>query len=288
MNFPRPPALAAGFLFNALITGCFLPGAMAIGAPSAMARQVESSAPAPLAYADVADLVTGAPYVAKGRVTKLQKVSATPAGGGAAPRNYLLMTVQVEALIRGEGGIAPLVTFLTADTGRKDFPRKKQPVLVYARPGAKPGEVQLVSLHALQPWSADLEARTRAVTAELLKNDSPPAITSIGDAFHIAGTIAGEGETQIFLKTSTGAPVSLSIVRRPGQPAHWGVSLGEIVDEAAVPPARDTLLWYRLACGLPDRLPPESTRTLPLPDAEAARRDYALVMESLGRCDRTL
>jgi len=288
MNFPPSPAPASPRLFNILITGIFLSASIGIGSTAAAQRQVESSAPASLAYADVADLVTAAPYIAKGRIAKLQKVSTPPTGGGAAPRNYLLMTVQVEALIRGEGGIAPLVTFLTPDTGRKDFPRKKQSVLIFARPGAKPGEVQLVSLHAMQPWSAEVEARTRAVAAELLKNDSPPAIVSIGDAFHIAGTIEGEGETQIFLKTSTGAPVSLSIVRRPGQPAHWGVSLGEIVDEAAVPPARDTLLWYRLACGLPDRLPPESTRTLPLPDAEAARRDYALVIESLGRCDRTL
>ena len=66
------------------------------------------------------------------------------------------------------------------------------------------------------------------------------------------------------------------------------VMLGEIVDDAAVPPARDTLLWYRLACALPDALPASSTRAMAMLDAEAARRDYRLVVESLGRCGRTL
>ncbi|MGE4431927.1 MAG: hypothetical protein AB7E05_14420 [Sphingobium sp.] len=232
--------------------------------------------------------MTGAPLVIKGTVTKVKKVNGAPAAAGSPARNYLLVNVQVEALIRGEGGVAPVINFLMLDTGSKDFPKKKQPVLLFAQPTGTPGSVQLVSRSAIRPWTAGTEATIRAITAEVLKNDSPPAIRGIGDAFHIAGTIAGEGETQIFLKTATGAPVSLSIVRRPGQPPQWGVSLGEIVDEAAVPPARDTLLWYRLACGLPASLPPESTRTLPLIDAEAARRDYGFVMESLGRCDRTL
>jgi len=288
MHFPQPPFLFSKICRNAMITGCFFAIALPLGGLSTTSNAAESVPPAPISYVDVADLVTGAPYVIKARVLKAQKVNAAPVPGGATPRNYLLLTVQVEALIRGEGGIAPVISFLTADTGNKAFPRKKQAVLLFARPGARAGEVQLVSRNALQPWSQELESHTRAVTAEVLKNDSPPAITGIGDAFHIAGTIQGEGETQIFLKTATGAPVSLSIVRRPGQPTHWGVSLGEIVDEAAVPPSRESLLWYRLACGLAPQLPAESTRTLPVPDAEAARRDYALVIESLGRCDRTL
>ena len=288
MHFPRPPIQSAILPIKALITAGFLTIIIPLDVPIALARQAESSAMSALSYADIADLVTGAPYVIKGRIAKLQKVNIAAPAGGSAARPYLLATMQVEALIRGEGGIPPVISFLTPDTGRKDFPRKKQPVLLFARPGANPGQVQLVSRHALQPWTADAETRTRAITAELARNDSAPAITGVGDAFHIAGTIAGEGETQIFLKTATGSPVSLSIVRRPGQPAHWGVSLGEIVDETAVPPARDTLLWYRLACGLPPALPPESLRALPLRDAEAANRDYALVIESLGRCDRTL
>ncbi|HYZ48303.1 MAG TPA: hypothetical protein VE567_05345, partial [Sphingomonas sp.] len=59
-----------------------------------------------------------------------------------------------------------------------------------------------------------------------------------------------------------------------------------IVDEAAKPPARDTLLWYRLACGLPRALPDEAVADLDGAAAEAARADYGYVLEQLGPCTR--
>jgi hypothetical protein len=65
------------------------------------------------------------------------------------------------------------------------------------------------------------------------------------------------------------------------------VALGEIVDEAARPPAQGSLLWYRLACGLPDTLPARSVRALSAPDADAARADYQIVLRALGPCGRT-
>jgi hypothetical protein len=78
-----------------------------------------------------------------------------------------------------------------------------------------------------------------------------PRITGIGRAFHVPGNLPGESETQIFLQTADSRPVSLSVLRRPGETPRWAVALSEIVDEAAVPPAPGTLLWYRLACTLP-------------------------------------
>ena len=69
---------------------------------------------------------------------------------------------------------------------------------------------------------------------------------AIGNAFHVAGSLPGEGETQMFLTTADARPVSLSILRRPGEQPRWAVALAEIVDEAAGPPQRDTFLWYRL------------------------------------------
>ena len=243
-------------------------------------------------YADAADLVTASPLVIKARIEKRKMVNFAAANTSTAPIRYALLTARVDSLIRGENGIAPVVNFLVRDvpkgTPRPPYMRNKAEVLLFARPGSKAGDIQLTSRSAIQPWNAALETTVRSITGELLQNDSAPAINGIGDAFHIAGTVAGESETQIFLKTSNGAPVSLSIVQRPGQAPHWGVSLGEIVDESAAAPAPGTLLWYRLACGLPAALPPEATRSLPMLDAEAARRDYKLVLESLGSCGRTL
>jgi hypothetical protein len=109
----------------------------------------------------------------------------------------------------------------------------------------------------------------------------------VGAAFHVPGSLPGEGETQIFLQTVDSRPVSLSILRRPGEQPRWSVSLGEIVDEAAGPPARDTLLWYRLACGLPASLPTTTTADLDPAAAAVAREDYAFVLTALGPCGRS-
>src|SRR3546814_7628869 len=77
----------------------------------------------------------------------------------------------------------------------------------------------------------------------------------------VPGTIPGESETQIFLRTSDQRPVSLSVLRRPGEAPKWSVSLDEMVDESSAPAGRDTLLWYRLACFLPGQLPQDRKST---------------------------
>ena len=126
----------------------------------------------------------------------------------------------------------------------------------------------------------------RSIIASVAAPDAPPAITGIASAFHTAGTITGEGETQIFLSTVTGAPISMTVLTRPGQPKRWAFALGEIVDEAAAPPAPDTLAWYRLACFLPRALPDAAVAELAGADADAARADYSFIAQSLGPCAR--
>ena len=76
------------------------------------------------------------------------------------------------------------------------------------------------------------------------------------------------------------------MLTRPGQPKRWAFALGEIVDEAAAPPAPDTLAWYRLACFLPRTLPDAAVSELAAADADAARTDYAFVIAALGACPR--
>ena len=139
---------------------------------------------------------------------------------------------------------------------RGKLPRlKKQPVLLFARsvPG-RPGELQLVAPDAQLSWSQTLEDRARALLTELVAPGAAPRVQAVREAMHIPGNLIGEGETQIFMTTASGAPVSITVIRRPGAPPVWGVSLSEIVDQAAAPPARETLTWYRLACFLPDAL----------------------------------
>lgn len=248
-----------------------------------------ASAAAP-SYADLADLSAVSPIILVGEVFSVIPLKLAQSVGVAPGYRRAYIATKTIGLIRGEGGVAPTLSYLydiPVDARGKLPKLKKRRVLLFARPGTRPGEIQLSATDAQIDWSPDAESKVRAIVSELLAAKAPPKIIGLGDAFHVAGTVQGEGETQIFLRTDSGEPVSLSIVRRPGEEPKWAVALGEIVDEAAATPKPGTLLWYRLACALPPALPPSAVRTLAVSDAEAARADYQLVIDGLGPCGRT-
>lgn len=250
------------------------------------------SAPAAtgLSYADIVDLADTAPLVAHVRIRNIIPLKPEQAGDVPAGHKRLFVEGDVMGLIRGEAGIAPLVSWLydAPVDARGKLPKlKKAQVILFARPGGRPGQIQLVARDAQIPATPAEIERVKTILSALVARDAPPRILGLGDAFHVAGTVAGEGETQIFLRTENGDPVSLSILRRPGEQPRWAMALGEIVDEAAKAPAPGSLLWYRLACTLPPALPARAVRTLSVQDAEAARADYRVVIDALGPCGRT-
>ncbi|KLI65251.1 hypothetical protein AAV99_04765 [Aurantiacibacter marinus] len=150
----------------------------------------------------------------------------------------------------------------------------------------RPGEVQLVSSRAMFPAGPVLEGRVRRVLRQLAAADAPPAIIGLRDVISVPGNLAGESETQMFIETRDGTPVSLSVIRRPGMTPQWGVSLGEIVDTSARPPEPESLAWYQFACFLPAQLPDSSFLQGDRESQERARRDYAFVLAELGPCAR--
>lgn len=257
------------------------------GAKAAPAEQALDS----LSYADLADLADAASLVAQATIRSIIALPVEQAPNVPAGHRRVYVEATVTALIRGEGGIAPAVRYLydaPLDPRGKLPKLKKARVILFARAGGRPGEIQLVARNGQIAATPARIERVKAILSALAANDAPPRIIGLGDAFHVAGTVAGESETQIFLRTEKGEPVSLSILRRPGQEPRWAVALGEVVDEAARTPEPGSLLWYRLACGLPAALPPRSVRSLPPQDAEAARADYQIVLRSLGPCGRTV
>jgi hypothetical protein len=256
---------------------------------------VDSPAQAPLAaenfsYADLADRALAAPVAVIVTVTEAIRLKSEQAPGVAPGHARLVVEAAANSLIRGAGGVSPSVTYLAdvpLDAKGKVPKLKGRQMLLLARPVAsKPGMLQLVAPDAQMPLTADNEQRVRAILTEALRPDAPPPITGVTSAFHVAGTILGEGETQIFLSTRERRPISLNILSRPGQDKQWAVALGEVVDEAAKAPAKDTLLWYRLACGLPRNLPAEATADVDAEAAQAAQEDYRFVLEQLGPCTR--
>lgn len=258
--------------------------------PIAAAQAPLPDSPA-MAYANAADLVLAAPVIADATIRSAARIKPEEAPGLAPGLSRFYVEADVSALIRGAAGLPPRVGYLldVASDARGRAPRlRKMRVLLFARP--VPGtadQLQLIAPDAQRAWTPADDARVRALAQAALAADAPPAITRVRNAFHVPGALPGEGETQVFLQTADARPVSLSVLRRPGEAPRWSVALSEIVDEAAAPPARDTLLWYRLACGLPPALGADSVDQLSPADAEQARADYRFVLEQLGPCGRT-
>ncbi|MEI9926614.1 MAG: hypothetical protein WDN44_01460 [Sphingomonas sp.] len=246
------------------------------------------SGEAPPSYAVSARLVLGAPIIVDARIRAADRVKDSEAPGLTPGRTRVYIEADLSALIRGDNGVPARIAYL-ADVpldGRGKPPKlKKQRVLLFARAIAgHPDQIQLTGLDSQRLWSPALDARVRGITEEVLAANAPPAVTGIGNAFHVPGALPGESETQIFLTTAQDVPVSLQILRRPGEQPRWSASLGEIVDESAGAPAKDTLLWYRLACGLPAQLPDSALAGEDPDNARMAREDYALVQRELGPC----
>ena len=261
-------------------------------ASAASAQTVTMPSPTPvIGYADLADLAFAGRVAVIVTVHDTLRLKDADAAGVAPGFARLYIEGDVNALIAGPGGLPASISWI-ADVPMGPANRlpklKKAKLILLARPvPQKPGTLQLVSKAAQLPWSPETEQRLRAILSEANGRSAPPVVTGVGHAFHVAGSIPGEGETQIFLKTADNRPVSLNIQRHPGEDPRWAVSLGEIVDDAAAPPQRDTLLWYRLACALPASLPADAVADQAPDDAQAAQADYKLVLDGLGPCGRT-
>ena len=266
--------------------------AVSLTGPAQSSPQTTQNQASPAAvlpsYATVARQVLGAPLIVDARIRSAVRIKGAEAANVAAGRVRFYIEADVTALIRGSKGVSTRIGYVAdlplTDRGRE--PKlKKQRVLLFGRAvSGRTDQVQLTGLDSQRAWTPELDALTRGVVRETIATDAPPAITGVGNAFHVPGSLPGEGETQVFLQTANGAPVSLQILRRPGEQPRWAVSLGDIVDESAGPPKPNTLLWYRLACGLPRTLPPESFESADPANAATAREDYALVLRALGPC----
>lgn len=266
----------------------------AIGQGSAAAQG--TSAPEPVVpvatYADVASLLEKAAIVARVEV-RAQAALAPEAQVGVAPGKVrLYLQSRTESLLVGRAAVGESLAFVSDVplTAKAKAPKlKKQRFLVFAVPVPnRAGELQLVSPNAMLPASPALEAQVRTIATQLLSPDAPPQITGVRDVMSVRGNLSGEWETQMFLDTAGGAPVSLTVIRRPGMEAEWGVSWTEIVDQSAAPPRPETLEWYRLACALPRRLPANAFLQSESAARFQAEADYDFVLQQLGPCTRLL
>ncbi|HEV2746982.1 MAG TPA: hypothetical protein VGW34_06750 [Allosphingosinicella sp.] len=269
----------------------FITGAAIIAAAAAPAESQPPSAGAALTYADLADLALTAPVAAHVELRKAVPLKREAAAGVRPGETRFYVEADLISLIKGPGGLPARVSYLVDlpnPPGRRP-PRlrgESQHIVLAATVAGRPGELRLAAPDAQLPFDPATAGRLRDILGEASRADAPPPITGIGRAFHVPGALPGESETQIFLQTADGRPVSLSVLRRPGETPLWAVALSEIVDDAAAEPRPETLLWYRLACSLPAALPAASLAAAEPGQSEAIRMDYRLVKARLGPCLR--
>ena len=272
------------------IFALILPLTPAFAQPSVTGGQQFAVPAASNSYADIADLVVISPLIVDATVRKVTKVPIEQAVGVPTTVQRLIIEAEVGALIRGNDGVAGQVRFLLdvpKDAKGKIPKLKKQRYLLLGTKAAGlPGTIRLSRPDAVIEWSANNDATLRAITKEAVIIDAPQAIVGITSGFHSPGTVIGEGETQIFVEAKNNQIYSLSIFSRPSVPKRWAVSTGEVIDESAMAPQRNSLLWYRLACGLPKALDAKLVETNDSEGAAKAQADYRFVLESLGPCDR--
>ena len=259
---------------------------------AAPAESQASAAPANLGYADLADLSLSAPVAAHVRLRRAVLLKPAEAGPVPAGRSRFYFEADVLSLIKGADGLPAQVSYLAdlplAANGKPPKPAKKSEYIVLASQVAgRPAELRLVAPDAQLPFTPARAAMVRDILREASGAGAAPRITGIGKAFHVPGSLPGESETQVFLLTADNRPVSLSILRRPGESPRWALALGEMVDDAAATPRPNSLTWYRLACTLPPALPSQSLGDAEEAHSAAIQADYRLVLDQLGPCVRS-
>lgn len=248
-----------------------------------------SDVPAPT-YADLVDLSDSAPLILHAQIRRQTTVEPERARGVRPGWVRLYLQARVDALLFGKTAVGQDQAYLVdvpLDARGKIPKVTKSGVLLFARAvSGRPGELQLVTPDAQIPSTPARDAQVRGIIGELLASDAPARIGILREAINVAGDLAGESETQLFLTTAKGTPVAINVARRSGEAPRWNVSFSEVVENGARP-AVDTLAWYRLACFLPRRLPQGANLSESAAERAQAETDYAFVLEQLGQCRRT-
>lgn len=275
--------------------------ALALGVSMPLGTIALAAAPPPLApptvtYADLADLADSAQLSLKVQVRKLTRIEPERARNVRAGWGRFLVEARTRALIAGNAVIGEKLSYLAdlpLDAKGKPPAVKNKDALLFARTiPSRPGnpktgtELQLVAPDAQVPWHPESETKLRAILTELQNPDTPKKVRGVREAIHVAGNLAGEGETQMFLSMIDNSAASIIVARRPGQPVQWGATFSEVLGDSLTPPAKETIAWYRLACFMPQSLAPSVNLSSTAADKAAANADYAVVRSGLGACPR--
>ncbi len=247
---------------------------------------------APLSWTDVADLSIASPVIVRATARRVVPLGRRSAPDVPAGEVRVLVEADLVSVLKAPGMLPARARWLwqgpAGPRGRPPLAAGDELLLFLVpelndAPDAVPGDAYRLANAAGQlRWSADLEATVRTILAEVRRPDAPVAIRSITAGFHVPGTVEGESESQFFLATEDGRPMTLVVLRRPGAAPSVRLATGDLIDESASEIRPQTLVWRALACTMPPALPPDLDRD---PGLAA---DFAEMRRQIGACDRRL
>lgn len=269
------PSLAAAF---ALTTGA------AAQAPPTESATLSIKTPVD-EWTALADLALASDVILRGTVTRTQRIRGAAAAGVPAGSQLLLVTMQLSDALKTPGLVPARAEWLWQGpraTAAQPPVAKGNDVLVFLSAPAAGQQAETAQYRLRAPggqlaWTAEGDAAVRRILADAAIAGAP-MVNGIGDAFRTDGTVAGQSESQFFLETQQGSPLTLIVTRVPGAPPDVRTASGDLIGASAAPVAPRTLLWRALACGLPETLPPRLAA-----DAGLVA-DYAAARASIGPC----
>ncbi|MCU0891551.1 MAG: hypothetical protein MUE77_07355 [Sandarakinorhabdus sp.] len=263
---------------------CLILATIAPGSGVAMAQEAAPSPDRLASFADVAELAVASPVIVRATITRTRTLSQKQAPDVAPGRVRVLVTAQVANVLVAPASVPGTLTWAwdapVDSRGRAPAVRNLD-TLVFLNTPSPGGVARLASRRAQQPWDDAMAETVRAVARDA-RSGQVPEVRGITNGFRATGTIPGESESQFFLSTSDGKPATLVVQNRPGEARRVLIARGDIIDESAQRVEPGTLLWYRLACALPARLPAQAGGGDP-----ALAKDWQDAMASLGPCGRT-
>ena len=274
-------------MYRMILPICLILATFARAAAQAPA-QAQALSPLPsdrlTGFADTAELALAAPVIVRASITRAKRIGSKSAPDVAAGRGRFLITAAVSNVLVAPGGVGGTLQWLwdaPLDSRGRPAQAKGLDVLAFLAVPGSDGSTRLVSRRAQQPYDAALADAVRAVVADQ-RSGAVPIVLGVSNGFRGDGTVRGESESQFFLATADGKPATLVVQNRPGETRRVLVARGDIIDESAERVRPGTLLWYRLACFLPERLPAAAGG-----NEAALAGDWRDALASLGPCGRT-
>ncbi len=235
-------------------------------------------------FADTAELALAAPVIVRATITRASRISSKGASDVAPGRARFRITASVSSVLAAPDALGATLHYLwdaPVDARGRPPQTKGLDILAFLAAPKTDGSTRLVSRRAQQPWDSALVDTVRAIVTDQ-RSGKVPMISGVSNGFRADGTVPGESESQFFLTSADGKPATLVVQNRPGEVRRVLLARGDIIDESAERVLAGTLLWYRLACFLPARLPARAGG-----DDPALAKDWRDALASLGPCGKT-